>query len=529
MTEKMGKLRLAGVMMIWMLLLSFQVFALSANTTVFKTVENASDGCTVVAVDGRYVSDVDAVLKRINEIRQEACTQGVPDPRNRSRALTPADYVQIKWSADLEYIAMVRAAESSLVTSHVRPNGTSCFTVRSPGGMSSYGEVLAWNYSTGPVSGINQWYEEKSDWINNTPGAVTGHYTQMIDPSNTYVGIGCFLSETGIFYNTTSGEFHSGSGFDETRGASVSDCRVLLEIRKAALSAPELVVTGQDRKDKSTLDRGDVLSYALGMTSTLEGCSAYVFDAGNVKWSGNNISVANVDNKGNVRINGVGTVKITATSDSGLTAETTLSAAHKAGKAAVETKASVNTDGKRIIRCSLCNDIMEESVIPRVGEVSLAETILVYSGKAQKPEVVARDVTGASVGTKVSYKNNTDIGEGTASVSFKGDYEGSLELAFQIVPQKVDGLKGKAGKKSMQVSWKKAAIKKGGYEIQYSPKKNFAKSKTVRIKKIKTISKKIGKLKGNKKYYVRIRAFATVNGKKYFSPWSAVKKVKTAK
>ena len=40
-------------------------------------------------------------------------------------------------------------------------------------------------------------------------------------------------------------------------------------------------------------------------------------------------------------------------------------------------------------------------------------------------------------------------------------------------------------------------------------------------------SKKIGKLKKKKTYYVKIRTFMRVDGKTYYSGWSGVKKVKT--
>ena len=39
----------------------------------------------------------------------------------------------------------------------------------------------------------------------------------------------------------------------------------------------------------------------------------------------------------------------------------------------------------------------------------------------------------------------------------------------------------------------------------------------------------IEKLKGNKKYFVRIRAFKKVRGKTYYSDWSKVKNVKVKK
>ena len=76
------------------------------------------------------------------------------------------------------------------------------------------------------------------------------------------------------------------------------------------------------------------------------------------------------------------------------------------------------------------------------------------------------------------------------------------------------------------VKWKKKT-KITGYQIQYSTSSKFSmkNTKTVKIKKAKTVSKKITKLKAAKKYYVRIR---TYKGKKY-SKWSKVKSIKTPK
>lgn len=51
--------------------------------------------------------------------------------------------------------------------------------------------------------------------------------------------------------------------------------------------------------------------------------------------------------------------------------------------------------------------------------------------------------------------------------------------------------------------------------------------KTAGDVKAKKTSKTISKLKAKKKYYVRIRTYKTVNGKKYCSVWSAKKSIKT--
>lgn len=46
-------------------------------------------------------------------------------------------------------------------------------------------------------------------------------------------------------------------------------------------------------------------------------------------------------------------------------------------------------------------------------------------------------------------------------------------------------------------------------------------------KKKKTTKYKVKKLKAKKKYYVRVRTYKTVKGKKVYSAWSKVKSIKT--
>lgn len=86
-----------------------------------------------------------------------------------------------------------------------------------------------------------------------------------------------------------------------------------------------------------------------------------------------------------------------------------------------------------------------------------------------------------------------------------------------------------AAKKGFTVKWKKVSGV-NGYEVQYALNSKFTKSKkTVNITKGTTVSKKITKLKAKKKYYVRVRAYKTVSGKKYYSDWSKAKTVTTKK
>lgn len=68
-----------------------------------------------------------------------------------------------------------------------------------------------------------------------------------------------------------------------------------------------------------------------------------------------------------------------------------------------------------------------------------------------------------------------------------------------------------------------------GYQVSYSTTKSFSKNvKKKLVKSGKTLQKKITGLKSRKTYYIRVRAYRTVSGKKYYGAWSKVKKVTTS-
>lgn len=96
-----------------------------------------------------------------------------------------------------------------------------------------------------------------------------------------------------------------------------------------------------------------------------------------------------------------------------------------------------------------------------------------------------------------------------------------------VKPKKTSIKKLSKGKKKFTVTWAKVSGVEG-YQIQYSSDKKLKKNnKSVTVTKQKTTKATVKKLKSKKKYYVRVRTYKTVNGKKIYSPWSKVKSVKT--
>lgn len=263
----------------------------AASKVLPTDVSTPSSGCSFVGIKGSFVVEAKAAIDLINKYRKEACNNGIRDPRDGSRKLKSSDYVPIQWSKDLECAARIRAAEANVITSHTRTNGKDCWSVNTPDDVFNCGEILAWNGTSSMLYGIEQWYEEKTDWVKNT-GEITGHYTQMIDPDNLYIGLGTFCSPNGVFYNCTAGRFSYEDNLDTTVGSSVKNCIQTIEIKNSYLKSPTL----QKTKGAST--------FRVGGTATFE--AYYIVDddfgysqvtpLSGVEWSCSDASVASVEN-----------------------------------------------------------------------------------------------------------------------------------------------------------------------------------------------------------------------------------------
>ena len=94
-------------------------------------------------------------------------------------------------------------------------------------------------------------------------------------------------------------------------------------------------------------------------------------------------------------------------------------------------------------------------------------------------------------------------------------------------PATVTASKPQAKQKAVVVTWKPAKDV-DGYEVQVATDKKFKKNKkSVKVNNKKAKKKTVKNLKKDKKYYVRVRSYKIVNGKKVYGKWSKVKAVKT--
>ena len=202
------------------------------------------------------------------------------------------------------------------------------------------------------------------------------------------------------------------------------------------------------------------------------------------------------------------------------------------------TKATPTANGEIVNYCSVCKKTLSTTVIPKASSIKLKATSLTYNGKVRTPKVIVKDITGKTLVKNTNYtvsyaKGRKYVGKYAVKITFKGKYSGTKTLYFTIKPKATSISSLKAGSKKFTVKWKKQATQTTGYQVQYSASSKFSKAKTVTVGKNKTVSKKISKLSGKKKYYVRVRTYKTVkiNGKsiRIYSGWSKAKTVTTKK
>ena len=175
-------------------------------------------------------------------------------------------------------------------------------------------------------------------------------------------------------------------------------------------------------------------------------------------------------------------------------------------------------------------------MIPAASKIKLAKTAYVYDGKLKMPALTVKDANGNAI-AKANYTvkmptGSYNVGQYTYTITFKGEYAGTVKKSFKINPVGTSLESLKAGKKAITVKWNKQESKMAvstitGYQIRYSLKKNMSGAKTVTVKGYKKASKMIKNLKAGKKYYVQVRTYKTAGKVKLYSKWSAKKTVKT--
>ena len=145
--------------------------------------------------------------------------------------------------------------------------------------------------------------------------------------------------------------------------------------------------------------------------------------------------------------------------------------------------ATTSQDGAVVSDCRICGETFKTvKTIARIKAVSLSSSSYTYDGSAKKPGVTVTDANGAKIASSnysVAYSNNVKKGTATATVTFKGNYSGTVKKTFEINPAKVSNVKlsstsytynGKTKTPSVTVKDSKGRKLKNGtdYTVKYS-------------------------------------------------------------
>ena len=263
--------------------------------------DKPSQSCIFLGVYGNFYTDKEKALQRINDIRKEACNEGVKDPETNEK-FKPSDYKPYKWSTELEFIARIRAMEGGLTIGHSRLNGKSIFTVQK-NEIRSWAENLAWNWeNANSIDMINQWYKEKYDWVTGGPG-VTGHYESLISSRFSYVGLGWFNSKYTKYPSCLAGAFSEtakGEDFIEEKKGIIQTVDVLKKnIKSYYLEGKKIMKTNETQ----------ILTPRIQLSNP--NLSIWPLKRYDLTYISSNSSIAKVDKTGKIEALKTGNVTIT--------------------------------------------------------------------------------------------------------------------------------------------------------------------------------------------------------------------------
>lgn len=147
-----------------------------------------------------------------------------------------------------------------------------------------------------------------------------------------------------------------------------------------------------------------------------------------------------------------------------------------------------------------------------------------YTAKAIKPAITIKQGSYTlknGIDYTLSYTSNTLPGKAKITIKGKGNFTGTKYRYFYIVPRKVT-LKSYSSpaKSKINFAWYKTKVT--GYRLAYKQKG----TSTWKYIMTTSTSKTLSRLKSKKYYYIKVRGYKTISGKRYYGAYSTMKLIK---
>ncbi len=431
---------------------------------------------------------------KVNGTMDYTKAQEVLDLVNKERQA--AGVSTLKMDTELQEAAMTRAAELALNFDHTRPDGTSCFTISSK----SYGENIAFG-DTGASDVMKRWMNSE------------GHKSNILYGNFKSIGIGCFKNGSVYYWVQNFGIYDATL---ETSKTGTQNITYNVSVVNENLKIYARKTTNSTRI--SFMNIGNRGTYIVGIKN--KSIDYYsVGDASDYTFTSSNSNVIKMNSDGTFYAVGKGTSTITI-----------------ALKANSSVKFSENImvkpfEPEKVTGLKAQNQKTTTFDITWNLQSETADKYEVYMYNSKKKNYERLGTSYSNAGTFYGLQAGTTYKVKIRAVriingkTYYGPYSDVLKTTTATDKTKITKVKG--AKKKLTLNWKKIS-KATGYQVQVATDKKFKKiKKSVIISKNKTLSTTIKKLKSKKKYYLRVRTYRKVGGKKVYSKWSSVKNVKT--
>lgn len=276
--------------------------------------------------------------------------------------------------------------------------------------------------------------------------------------------------------------------------------------------------TAQEGKKPQIIVASDYVKTVGDAAFSIE---AIASGGGELSYESGNEAVAVVSAKGTAAVIGAGTAAITITA-----AETDEhEAAQKVITITVNPKPGTGNNNQQNSGNKKEQTITAADIAKTYGDRQFPIEAVADSGGAlsyavKNPAVAAIDGNGIAT---LKSCGRTEV---VITAAAHGEYKAAEKtITLTVSPKKLKGISAKSTKAgTLTVKWKKDTSA-SGYIIECSTDRKFRKNvKAATVKKNKTTSKKITKLKSGKKYYVRACAYAQAGGTKIRGAYASGKK-----
>ena len=131
--------------------------------------------------------------------------------------------------------------------------------------------------------------------------------------------------------------------------------------------------------------------------------------------------------------------------------------------------ATTKKNGSAVTACTVCGETLATREIARIKSAALSEKKIAFNGKKKTPTVTVKDSAGKTLKAADCYTvkyaaGRKQVGKYTVTITFCGDYAGTLTRTFSIVPGKVTGLAYTSAQNSISLTWK-AVSGATGYKV----------------------------------------------------------------